>query len=191
MQKSLETIATFANVADAHIVKNHLEEEGIPAFLADENTVFNFGYLSNALGGIKLQVQPEHTEQALDILRSAQHLDPGATASESSPDAKEELSNAETGSRDVDESPDEPEVPLNAREEMAERAFRAAGLGFLFFPFEFYALWQLLKVAFSDLPLNPTAQRRALIAAGLSVPMVLLVLWGAIFLLDDFWPRPT
>jgi hypothetical protein len=123
MEKTLETIARFASVPEAHLAKNRLAEEGIPAFLADELTINVAWQLSNALGGVKLQVRPEDKELALEILRSTQPL------AEHSEDAIPDESRAET-----DDTPsDEPDIPLNAREETAERAFRAAGLGLIFF----------------------------------------------------------
>lgn len=52
----LVTLRTFDNYVTAHIVKARLEAEGIACVLKDENTVVMQWHISNAIGGIKLQV---------------------------------------------------------------------------------------------------------------------------------------
>src|SRR5471030_1238224 len=54
------------------MAKNYLEEEGIPAVLIDESTVATDWMLSNAIGGIKLQVLPIHIERAELLLEQIQ-----------------------------------------------------------------------------------------------------------------------
>jgi hypothetical protein len=53
---------------DAHIAKGVLEEEGIPSWLKDENTVTIDPILTNAVGGIKVMVAEEMAVQAREIL---------------------------------------------------------------------------------------------------------------------------
>jgi len=62
------TVATFDNMVDAHIALGRLRAEGVMAFLADEHLVQTDWLYSIAVGGIKLQVEPEWVEQALRIL---------------------------------------------------------------------------------------------------------------------------
>ncbi len=76
------TIATFNQPIEAHVLKGKLESEGIPCFLVDELTVQTYHLYSNAIGGVKLQVDVENAEKALKILKeSGYHVDkePGQT----------------------------------------------------------------------------------------------------------------
>jgi hypothetical protein len=63
----LVTVAAYNLVPEAHLAKNLLEAEGIPAFLTAE-------VASDMLPlpeGVKLQVADEHAEQARTILEAA------------------------------------------------------------------------------------------------------------------------
>lgn len=64
----LVTLRAYDNYITAHIVKAHLEAEGIRCYLKDENTIVMQWVWSNALGGIKLQVAQEDKEQAETLL---------------------------------------------------------------------------------------------------------------------------
>ena len=67
MDQKFFTIAAFEYPADVQILKGRLESEGIPVFLRDENTLNSDPIISNAIGGVKLQVYTEDTEKALAI----------------------------------------------------------------------------------------------------------------------------
>lgn len=69
MPQQRVTVATFDQAANAHLSKAQIEEEGIEAFIADENTVTMNWLFSNAVGGIKLQVNAADAEKAIEILR--------------------------------------------------------------------------------------------------------------------------
>ncbi|PXX31524.1 hypothetical protein [Arenibacter sp. ARW7G5Y1] len=56
MTPEFYTIAAFEFVADVQILKGRLESDGIPVFLRDENTLNSDPLISNAIGGVKLQV---------------------------------------------------------------------------------------------------------------------------------------
>jgi hypothetical protein len=62
------TIATFDTIIDAHIAMGRLKAEGIPCSLMDEHLVQTDMLYSPALGGIKLQVDQSHVDQARYIL---------------------------------------------------------------------------------------------------------------------------
>jgi DNA-directed RNA polymerase subunit RPC12/RpoP len=64
----LTTIATFSFPYEAHIARAKLESEGIPAFVADEQTINMQWLYSNALGGVRLQVPGSYAERALEVL---------------------------------------------------------------------------------------------------------------------------
>ncbi len=67
MKQKFYTIATFEYVADVQIVKGKLESEGIDVFLRDENTLNSDPMISNAIGGVKLQVRAEDRDTALAV----------------------------------------------------------------------------------------------------------------------------
>lgn len=64
------TIRTFSYPHEAHIVMGKLESEGIEVFLKDELTVQVNNFYSNAVGGVKLQVQPKDVERAMTIINN-------------------------------------------------------------------------------------------------------------------------
>lgn len=62
-------VGVYDNYVSAHIAKGRLEEDGIPCWLKDENTVTIDPILTNAVGGIKLMVGRADAEKAAGILR--------------------------------------------------------------------------------------------------------------------------
>lgn len=73
--EELVTIAAFDLLGRAHLARMVLEEEGIPVMLADENTVSTDWLLSNAVGGIKVQVYASDVERAKRLL-AEHHAEP-------------------------------------------------------------------------------------------------------------------
>lgn len=67
MEEKFYTLASFEYVADVQIVKGKLESEGIAVFLRDENTLNSDPLISNAIGGVKLQVYTKDVERAKEI----------------------------------------------------------------------------------------------------------------------------
>ena len=67
MTPEFYTIAAFEFVADVQILKGMLESDGIPVFLRDENTLNSDPLISNAIGGVKLQVYYSDKEKATEI----------------------------------------------------------------------------------------------------------------------------
>ena len=67
MEPKFYHLASFEYVADVQIVKGKLESEGIPVFLKDENTLNSDPLISNAIGGVKLQVYSRDKEMAIAI----------------------------------------------------------------------------------------------------------------------------
>lgn len=64
----LKTIATYSLPYEAQIARAKLDSEGIPAFVADEQTINMQWLYSNALGGVRLQVPSSYVEQAIEVL---------------------------------------------------------------------------------------------------------------------------
>ncbi len=64
------TLRSFDLPTDLAIVRLKVEEAGIEYHVADELTVQTYNFLSNAVGGVKLQVRPEDYERANELLES-------------------------------------------------------------------------------------------------------------------------
>ena len=67
MNEKFFTLAAFDYPADVQILKGKLESEGIPGFLRDENTLNSDPLITNAIGGVKVQVYTQDRERALEI----------------------------------------------------------------------------------------------------------------------------
>src|SRR5262245_60532836 len=144
MSDSLVTIAAFWSPVEADLARNRLEAAGIQAFLANAVTVGMYWHLSNAVGGVRLQVREGDAEEALAVLAEQ----PAAAEAEES------------------------EPVLTSREQNADRAFRGAVLGLLFLPLQLYVFWLLLKVFISDEHLDPGKRRNAIVAAIINLPLM-------------------
>lgn len=67
MEDKFHILGSFEFAADVQIIKGKLESEGIPVFLRDENTLNSDPIISNAIGGVKLQVYTKDKDRALKI----------------------------------------------------------------------------------------------------------------------------
>jgi hypothetical protein len=67
-------LGAYGNVMHAELVKDRLEVEGIPAFVADDAMGHLYpGALEPALGGIRVLVREEDLERAQDVLANLSH----------------------------------------------------------------------------------------------------------------------
>ncbi len=62
------TIHSVTYPSEAYVIKPVLENEGFTVFLKDELTVQVDNFMSNAIGGIKIQVPRNEAEMAYDFL---------------------------------------------------------------------------------------------------------------------------
>jgi hypothetical protein len=132
MNDNLITVATFVGPIEANMAKNCLESAGVKAFLADEEAAAMAWHLTNAIGGIKLQVMEQDAEQALAVLEETdtrEELEPGQ-ADEVLASSDEVTEPMETSGAEIDES----EPVLTSREQNASRALRGAVLGMIMLP---------------------------------------------------------
>ena len=135
MAEKLVTLATFDMPFEAHLAKGLLETNDVSSFLADEFTVGVAWHLSNALGGIKLQVAETDAERAIPLLK-------GRERAVAVPDA-------EGGATDAAKTVGDPvEIPLSISETTANRALHAALLGLFFPPLQLYSLWLIGRLFF-------------------------------------------
>ena len=63
-------IRSYDNYIPANMTLQRLEEEGIVAFLQDENTVTTMPIWNIAVGGIKIMVREEQAPRALELLKA-------------------------------------------------------------------------------------------------------------------------
>jgi len=66
--RELVTIRKFRDLPEAILAKGVLESAGLECFLADDNLVRMDWFISNFVGGIKLQVKPEDAAAANEVL---------------------------------------------------------------------------------------------------------------------------
>lgn len=67
-REDLVTVKTYTIAVYAHTDRVHLEQEGIPAFVVDDNIVSAEYFWGNALGYIKLQVPRSQAQAARELL---------------------------------------------------------------------------------------------------------------------------
>ena len=65
----LITIRTFNNYFSANILLTKLRDAGIQCYLKDEYTVTMDPLLTNAVGGIKLVINKDNSQEVLELLR--------------------------------------------------------------------------------------------------------------------------
>lgn len=65
---SLVVVATFADVAEAHIARGMLDAQGIPSVLADAGILGALPSIADRVGGVKLQVARRDERRARDML---------------------------------------------------------------------------------------------------------------------------
>jgi hypothetical protein len=165
----LVTVASFDDSVSASLVMNRLKHAGLPAVLTHENAVTWFWYLSNAIGGIGVQVNSKDAEAARCLIEQHEQLtaadaataeagseaeaekligDEVADPSTAYPEAETESANAP----EIDQEPLDDEPPPTERERNADRAARAAVLGIVFWslPLQLYVLYLLLFKVFTS-----------------------------------------
>jgi hypothetical protein len=64
----MRTVASFSQPMDAYLLRARLEGSGITAYIRDENLVTLDWLYSNAVGGVKVDVEDEDYEKVLEIL---------------------------------------------------------------------------------------------------------------------------
>lgn len=68
MSKEFVTVASCLGVPEAHILLGRLRNEGIPAFLRNENLVSVQWLYSTAVGGVEVVVPLHYAQEAASIL---------------------------------------------------------------------------------------------------------------------------
>ena len=63
----MKVVAAFSKVEEAYVLRSHLEGSGIAAYVNDEHIVQQDWFLSNAVGGVKVEVAEEDYADAREI----------------------------------------------------------------------------------------------------------------------------
>lgn len=189
MARRLVTIATFDQPAKARLAQNALQVAEIQAVVNDESLVAMDWLLSNAVGGVKVQVWEEDADRAVQALEREFGSD-GAGLGPVNMDEKElaaeaEAAEPEDGPRSAEppnsDRADEqvPAVVPESREDFARRMVFASILGLFVPPVAFYALYLFLNAAFGEGDLTSRGRFNlylggAMTLAGLSWMMLFL-----------------
>lgn len=169
MGKKLVTIATFDQPAQARLAKNALDAAGVQATVTDESLVAMDWLLSNAIGGIKVQVWDEDAERAVAVLNETLG-DPGEGTDVSPEELAAEAEAARSDEGDAEPPEPEPAGPedqyaaASERDEYARRAVFTALLGLLFPPVSGYALYLFFNAAFGQGEISRTGRLNRSIA---------------------------
>jgi hypothetical protein len=179
----LATVAAYDDPVSARLALNHLRAAGLPAVLSDESTVAMDWLLANAIGGIKVQVNPKDVATARRLIEEHEQQRAAADGPATPPTDEMEEERAAAWAEELaaaeDESDlDDDEPPLTTRERDAARAFRGALVGILFLPIEFYVLYVVYKVFVSEERLGARYRNMAFAAA-----IIMLVVLGGCYAL--------
>lgn len=188
----LTTVATFDLAAKAEVARNVLEDAGIQAAITDSEIVAMDWLISNAVGGIKVQVREEDAERAAAVLDeqlstgaglAAEGLDEEeltrqALAAVPDPGANEDEAWSEQDTEEAD--PDD--LGPRDRDGYAGPALLAACLSLFVIPLYLYALYLWLRAVFGPGPLSPGG-RWLTVFGGLALLSVQTI-WLAILFLS-------
>lgn len=70
MSEQLVTVARYRDLPEALLAQGMLQAAGIPCELADDNIVRMSWFWSNYVGGVRLQVDRDEMEDAIEVLAS-------------------------------------------------------------------------------------------------------------------------
>ncbi len=155
MNENWVTITAFDMPIEAHLAKNLLETNGLNAVLVDEFTIGVAWHLSNALGGIKLQVAETDFEGAIAVLEEQKKVTALDAYTPLTSPAKIEKNEGEIETISVTEE-------LNG-DKLANRALRAALLGFFILPIlHLYSLLLIGRLRFSKQKISQHGHKVAL-----------------------------
>ena len=143
--ESLVTVATFTTVGEAEAARLMLESRGITCALSDAETVTMAWVISNAVGGVKVQVPESDAPRASKILaqRAARRVSHDADDYGLDRSAPRPAANGHANDLEEALAPPDPEEANDT----VDRAWRAALLGFLLpVVLHLYSLWLVFQL---------------------------------------------
>jgi hypothetical protein len=169
MADKLVTLGTFDSPVEARFAVNRLEEAGIPALVADKNTVAMDFLLGNAVGCIKVQVQAADLERAEAVLadptdRVPEDETPWDDADQSGAADAGERADVKRTIADQRAAPAAADAPPDRGERLVTVAYRLPVFGAIFVPRNVVSLVYVLVVTFGVNDLSPAATRRFFLA---------------------------
>jgi hypothetical protein len=193
MADKLVTIASHLTAQEAHLAKNSLEGEGIPAVLADEETENLLGFMVGFVGGVKLLVTEDHAHRACELLATLSGNPADAPPDERvtttrtcpscgqafgaesddcpqcGPPADTAVESSEEPWLGVSQAEDETEGAQSPADEMARRALWSAVLGATLCPLVMtvYAMYLIIRLYFGKEELRPGSWTKVYIALAL------------------------
>ncbi len=175
MADKLVTIASHLTAQEAHLAKNSLEAEGIPTFLADEESENMLGLVVGFVKGVKLLVADHQAERASGILATlaggpadaplderlattrtcpvcGEAFEPDCDyCPQCGPPADHERELPESWQEAKPPQADDDEITFSAGDQMARRALWASVLGVVFCPvLTFYSVYLIIRICFGD-----------------------------------------
>jgi hypothetical protein len=154
----LVTLTRVPDLAAARLMQGLLQSAGIDCFVPDENLLSQASCLGGIVGGLRVQVRTADRERAQALLDDYR---------------------TEDGRAEDDEAPANPKA-LAASERLAQRALRAAVLGFVLWPIAHPYALALAISALTRKDLTGYARRKARVAAAISLlalAVFFVVLW--------------
>ncbi|MGL6073075.1 MAG: putative signal transducing protein [Fimbriiglobus sp.] len=168
METDLVMLASYGTLSEAYIARGKLEAAEIRCVIEDEHIVGNLWHIGNAVAGIKLKVARKDLDQAIAVLgEEIEITDEDWQTSEPEPEA-------ETSSEPAVEPP--PSAPLNAREQLIERAALTAMIGVAICPVSFFATVLLCEASFASEPIRDSHRFKLLLAIAINAPALLLLM---------------
>lgn len=157
MNDRLVTIASQLYSHEALAAQARLYEEGIRSSLSNESMAANFWHFSNAIGGVRIEVFEKDVERSLAVLSGVEALDVASYEAAEAAIGDEDREHLTATQEDFD--PFEP-----TRGQLARLALLAAILGWVLFPFHFYASCTLNAFINTDGPLESDDRTTAALA---------------------------
>ncbi len=176
MSDRLVTVARFAHAHEARQAAAFLEEEGIRSSLSNELMVATADYLSNAVGGVPIQVMEKDAERAAKLLAEEK------LSRQAKPETDEESPARPDSAPDEEDEADEEDKPLAPCDEAIRNAYRAATMGLMFLPFiaHLYSAWCLIQAGRLPGEHDPKLDGKlkvalAIDAVVLGIPLLILI----------------
>jgi Putative prokaryotic signal transducing protein len=172
MSDRLVTVATFQDSVAAALAKNFLEHEGIPCVLIDDTTVATDWMLSAAIGGVKLQVAALDLERAEMLLVQIQQIRDEAEEDE---DEDEGPTQSAIATREIAEELQAEQADRAPINQLADKVFRTAVFGLLFWPLQLYVLYLLACIYAEEGKVSPERRWKVWAAVLLNMPLMSVI----------------
>jgi len=188
MSNNFQTIATFWNPNEAQLAKALIEAEGIQVVLMGYEAISTDWLLTNAIGGVQLQVPQDQVKKAAAILEDSGPFGRRSLTESSGERMPQEEEEEEEEEHDSDgllgTTKGQSKHPTTETiEESIERFANTSVLCWLFFPLSLYAVWQLLCILFRSGEIDAYFKRKFFGAMVICMPPFVFTIWLAARLL--------